>query len=450
MTATGGEPAFDLVVVGAGMAGMTAAGAAAATGMRVIVVEKESAIGGSAAISGGHIWTTPDLDGLRAQVPQGDAELGALVVEGFAAAAAWVRESGTTMSDELAVLGYGRGYRFDVATYLARCRARVESAGGSVLVACPVVRLVTEGGSITGVVVVQGGEEAAVLARWTLLAGGGFQADDRMVAQYVAPRERLALRAAPGSTGDTIRSAQEVGAALAGPLDAFYGHLVASPLERFEEPEFIRFSFFYSDMGVLLDSEGRRFTDESWADHHNAQAVARRPDGRAFLVMDRAATEEAVRTPAATGMDRPDPFSEARAAGARAVEVGTHREIGEVLDGWGAVGEAAVAELAAYNRVVTDDPEALSPGRRRYRTPVTDPPFRVAEVRSGITMTHGGLRVDTAARVLDAGGVPIPGLLAAGADAGGINDGGYIGGLATAAVLGLTAARTAGGSPATG
>jgi predicted oxidoreductase len=64
-------------------------------------------------------------------------------------------------------------------------------------------------------------------------------------------------------------------------------------------------------------------------------------------------------------------------------------------------------------------------------------------VKPGITHTIGGLRVDTSARVLGADGEPIRGLLAAGADVGGISTGGYASGLAAALVLGRTAAETA-------
>ncbi len=65
------------------------------------------------------------------------------------------------------------------------------------------------------------------------------------------------------------------------------------------------------------------------------------------------------------------------------------------------------------------------------------------EVIPAITFTFSGLRIDPQARVLDESGQPIPGLLAAGADAGGVFHRAYAGGLACALVFGLQAAATA-------
>jgi succinate dehydrogenase/fumarate reductase flavoprotein subunit len=75
--------------------------------------------------------------------------------------------------------------------------------------------------------------------------------------------------------------------------------------------------------------------------------------------------------------------------------------------------------------------------------PIDQPPFYVVEAVPAITFTFGGLRIDPHARVLDEDDRPIPGLLAAGADAGGLYVRAYAGGLAAALVFGLRAASTA-------
>ena len=86
---------------------------------------------------------------------------------------------------------------------------------------------------------------------------------------------------------------------------------------------------------------------------------------------------------------------------------------------------------------------SLDPPRRFDAAPIQDPPFYVIEVVPAITFTFGGLIVDPEARVLDEHGRPIPGLHAAGADAGGLYVRAYAGGIAAALIFGLRAARTA-------
>lgn len=75
--------------------------------------------------------------------------------------------------------------------------------------------------------------------------------------------------------------------------------------------------------------------------------------------------------------------------------------------------------------------------------PLVTPPYYVIEVIAAITYTFTGLSIDHQARVLAEDHSPIPGLLAAGADAGGVFHRAYAGGLASALVFGLQAAATA-------
>ena len=83
------------------------------------------------------------------------------------------------------------------------------------------------------------------------------------------------------------------------------------------------------------------------------------------------------------------------------------------------------------------------PPRQFDAVPIDRPPFYVIEAVPAITFTFGGVLIDEDARVLDGEGRPIPGLLAAGADAGGLYVRAYAGGLAAALVFGLRAAQTA-------
>ena len=86
-------------------------------------------------------------------------------------------------------------------------------------------------------------------------------------------------------------------------------------------------------------------------------------------------------------------------------------------------------------------------GRTLDRLPLDEPPYSVVEAIPAITFPFYGIRIDSSARVLDEGGAPIPGLFAAGSDTGGLFVRAYAGGIASALVFGLAAARTAVGAP---
>ena len=101
-------------------------------------------------------------------------------------------------------------------------------------------------------------------------------------------------------------------------------------------------------------------------------------------------------------------------------------------------------ELGAHvRRGCTTDSLGLGP---LESSKLAKPPFAAVNVAAAVTHTLGGLQIDDHARVLDARGSRVEGVFAAGVDVGGIGSGGYASGLASALVLGVTAAETIDGS----
>jgi FAD binding domain len=145
--------------------------------------------------------------------------------------------------------------------------------------------------------------------------------------------------------------------------------------------------------------------------------------------------------PYVEGVEPLDKFQLAYRRGARAAVADDIEEFEALPDEWGYPGAAARDALLEFNRQCEGG--ELSPGRALDSEPLTDPPYYVIEVIPAITFTFSGLTIDERARVLNAEGAPIPGLLSAGADAGGIYHRAYAGGLAAALVFGLEAAKTA-------
>ena len=196
----------------------------------------------------------------------------------------------------------------------------------------------------------------------------------------------LPLRAAPWSDGGGIAFGRARGAALSAGREEIYGRLM--PATEWSEQDFVRAAQLYGRWAKAVDDDDRPLFEGEAAWHENdlAQAVARVPS--AWLVVDDADLGQRVRERTVADMIR--------------------------------IAEGLGAEVRRHDGTTA------------------------VRVATGVTHTLGGLRVDPRARVLDEAGEPIPGLHAAGNDAGGIFAGGYGSGLAAALVLGLAAAEDLG------
>ena len=192
---------------------------------------------------------------------------------------------------------------------------------------------------------------------------------------------------------------------------------------------------------MLLNRGGQRFCDETIGDHLSTLHVLDQPDARALLITDQRVHEQWMLAPYVEGVEPIDKFQLAYKRGARAAIAEDIEELAYLPEEWGYDGEAARDTLLEYNRQC--EAGELEPGRRLDPAPLVTAPYYVIEVIPAITFTFTGLRIDEHARVLGADGEPIRGLLAAGADAGGVFHRAYAGGLAAALVFGLQAAATA-------
>jgi succinate dehydrogenase/fumarate reductase flavoprotein subunit len=440
---TNDAPTVDLLVLGAGMAGCAAAVRAAREGASVVLVEKTEAIGGSAAYAG-FVWSAPTVDVMQSVNPEADPALSSRLVTDYDDAIEWLRSLGVEVGKAVAVLGFGRGRAIDTANFLLTCERTLREADDcELLLGARTERLRLEDGRVEGALVVDGaGDVREIRARSTLLATGGFAGGPELRAELIHPQARdLPLRANRGSTGDGLRLGRSAGAAF-GPQDAgFYGHLIPSHIAYTDPYEFATLTFYHSEHGVLLNLAGRRFWDETIGDHISPMRLLEQPEARALLVYDQHVHDEWMMRPYVEGIEPVDKFQLAYRRGARCAVAEELDEFGELPDEWAYPGPAVLRSLREFNRQCeAGRPE---PGRANDARPLTEPPYYVIEVIPAITFSFGGLRIDAHARVLDEAGAPVPGLLAAGADTGGIFVRAYAGGLANALVFGLQAAATA-------
>jgi succinate dehydrogenase/fumarate reductase flavoprotein subunit len=450
----------DVVVVGAGMAGLCASLAALEEHASVITVEKGSRSGGSMRLAGGLIWTFSSKSDLRDMIPDGNMALQDLVVDSLAAGHAWLESHGVNLDAEEDARSFGRGRQANAADLNWALESRLRTLGGTLELETPMETLLYEDGAVCGVRVTSPDGTAEIEAGAVILATGGFQGNPELLARYVTPHvDKVYLRANPWSTGDGFLAATGIGAAVTPAMSAFYGHALAAPPASFGPKQLRDMTQRYGAMCVAINLDGRRFVDESagTGEEHIAQAAAVQREATAIYIIDAQIAESPFPR---YGLPRII-IDRVRQYGGTVIERQTLAELCEALKDWGVNGDRALRTLQAYNQGLAEgQPDRLDPPRRGHRLPLTTPPFTAVPIRPGITFTHGGLEVDMQMRVLRRSASistlplaiaepsevtlqPIPNLFAAGGDVGNVHNVGYMGGLATALVTGRCAGQEA-------
>lgn len=434
----------DLLVIGAGMAGLSAAGWAAERGASVVVVEKAGDLGGSAFLSGGMVWTASSPDKM-ALYGGGDYALGKVVCDMYPEALAWLRRRGVAVSQTMQVL-HGYGYQIDIIDHLRGCAALVEQAGGHVVFDTDTTALLKdEAGRVIGARTSCRDGEVDVLARRTLLATGGYQGSPELRARYIHPNAaNMLLRSNPVSRGDGLRLGQEAGAEVQGSNPGFYGHLVSESPNWGEPRLYTMLSQYHSDYTLLLNVDGERFCDETMGDHTNTYHTVIQKQARALCFWDARVQRDHACKPIVPIADPMDKMAFARELGGKGIVADTLDEVAAFAAEQGFDGAQVKRSILAFNEQSRVGWETLSPARTEACVPLDKAPFYALVVHPAITFTFGGLTIDTEARVLRPDGSVVEGLFAAGSDAGGAFGTGYAGGLAMAMTFGLVAARTAG------
>jgi len=431
---------FDLIVVGAGTAGLPCAIEAAAAGARVLLLEKGATVGGTLHVSGGHMSAA----GTRRQRERGIADsverhfediqrisnktasrhdLIRLAIENAPAMVDWLEANGFEFAPETPRIVYGHEPYSVPRTYYGKDEARstlalferllqphVDSGAILLLTRCRVRRLLVDAGRVTGVEADRDGTTTRAEAPSVVLTTGGFAAADELFARIEgAP---LVSAAHETSTGDGLVMAQSLGAAVAGKgqyLPTFGGLPAQDDPRRVQwKDRPLLVATERPPWEIYVDRHGRRFiAEDDPSIDEKERALARIPDLTFFTVFDDRALEASPNI--VVGWSAADMREKAgRRAGV--FQAPTLRELAERA-GIDAAGLAAT--VARYNAHAASgrDPDL---GRKFLPAPIARPPF-YAMKNHGITLiTFAGVDVDSELRVRREDGSIIPGLYAAG------------------------------------
>jgi fumarate reductase flavoprotein subunit len=262
----------DLVVAGAGMAGLAAAARARELGASVELLEKGDRPGGSMLLSSGFIWRHRSFEDFRRECPGGDPALQRVVYELLDEALDWLEELGAPVEERETGNPLTVGRRFHPR---ALTEVLVARAGPARL--CSPLREVPEGVPV-------------------VLATGGFQGDRSLVREHVTTEaDNLLLRANPWSCGDGLRIGLAAGGSLSDGMSEFYGRNLPAPPAAVGPEDFVRLSQLYARHARVENLEGESFETRTWSEIDAVQWTARQPRARARYVVPDTALGEHVR-----------------------------------------------------------------------------------------------------------------------------------------------------------
>lgn len=433
------ERDYDVIVVGSGAAGLSAAVSAADEGASVVIVEADTRVGGSSRLSGGHFYAA----GTSVQESQGVSDSADAMFEHYMTLNQWLVEPSVVRKycdlsaptfewlmglgvefepEGLYRSGVGstpRGHQptgagEEVVNVLD---AQRQKRGVDIVLDSRVDGLLTDdAGAVCGIQI--GPDQATSGA--VVMATGGFGANPALLEELypnaAANGDWSWYIGTEHAQGDGLKLGQNVGAAIDGHNR---GLLLVTP-------------GFSRDLEVLLpgwliavNQAGRRFCNET-APYTVLAGLFKHQGGKIYAVFDEAARAAA----------KPNPASQAYWVNEvleRKAEQGIIARA-DSLDALAAEcginAEALQNTIAQYNVdcEAGEDTKFFKPAATGMR-PIVTPPFYAAEVRPAIICWTGtGLRIDADARVIGEDEQPIPGLYAAGETVGSLHGDRYIGG----------------------
>ena len=406
----------DVLVIGAGIAGLSAAIEAANAGAQVVVLEKLDRLGGSSVTAGGYVYGTgsqmnsdEEIDGYHPdeivayyeERTGGDMDVDMVTY--------WAEHSGETVDwliDEMGVV-------FDAGVVASgtspALRAHLTSQGGGPIMApiwekalanenitiirhAAVQELLSEDDVVTGAVADHYGAALTVNAKAVVVANGGFDRSKDYMAKYVPNSDNVPSMSSVGNTGDEIAWGEALGASF-----VFKGGVMGMHTTdaSYTLTGSINLLSFLPTLGV--NDKGERFMNESLDYPLFYEAMDKNGTSCAWWI-----------------------FDSSMADFVPLMETAVNRNYGFKADTLEALGEAAgldaetfAATVARYNELgAAGEDEDF--GRAGIAPLAEEGPYYAIKVIRSTVAGFGGFEINTDAKVLKEDGSEFPNLFAAG------------------------------------
>lgn len=407
----------DIVVIGAGPAGMATALEAAVNGASVILLEADTLIGGNAARSTGYLafqgfdmqdeegyqdsadlFVADMLDEIDRQKSkygiEFDLELAKIFAEESSSTYTWLIDLGFEFNRFLPrPLQHSVNRMIDVTDtgmFTKVFEDALDKSNVEIRTSTRVKRLLTNGLEVIGA---QTDYERFEASKGVVLAAGGYQANLSIRKKY-QPEDMASTPylGTPHDIGDGHTMGQEVG-----------GELINMTMI----PPLIMVGSALVEDSIAVNTDGVRFHDEAGPYDYRVKELQKQPEHLAFYIYD----NETYARKTQLINEMPDsPVSAASlTALAEIIEVDS-QGLNESIASWNDILRSSQKKDPNFGRVIFPD------GRREIK----EPPFFASEMIVGINFPAGGFRVNGDLQVLNVYGEPIPKLYAVGDCTGGL------------------------------
>lgn len=428
---------YDIIIVGAGGAGMSAALEAKEKGMNPVIFEKMPIAGGNTMKSSSGmnasqtkfqkeqgIEDNNDLfyeETLKGGHGTNDTEMLRFFVDNSASAIEWLDSIGIRLNNITITGGMNekRTHRPEdgsaVGQYLVNGLVKnVQEKEIPLFVNANVTEITEKDGKVNGVkVLFNNNDEKTIAADAVVVTTGGYGANMDMIGEVRSDLKGLVTTNQEGSTGDGIKMIEKLGGVTVD-MDQIQVHPTVQQDNSYLIGEAVR-----GEGAILVSSEGKRFTNELDTRDNVTAAINKLPEKSAYLVFD-------------SGVK------------SRAKAIEQYEKMGFVIQGdsiealaqeIGVPADELTATLNTWNNAVKNKEDAEFGRTTAMDNDLSGAPYYAIKIAPGIHYTMGGVKINTNTEVLNKDGQPIPGLFAAGELTGGLHGQNRIGGNSVAEII---------------